>query len=487
MMVLQHISKSFPGVKALQDVNLKISSGEIHALCGENGAGKSTLMNIISGNMQPDEGILLLNNKPQKFQSIHQAQQAGICIVHQERSLVESLSIAENIFPVNQPLNSLGFINYKELYKTAGSLLKELQLPQLNPSMPVERLSAAYKQMVEIAKALAGKPSLLLLDEPTASLTNVETEVLFNIIKHLKNTGVGIIYISHRMAEIKQIADVVTVLRDGVWQGTFDAQTTSLETIVSSMVGRELQQMHFTSNAKNNVSLEVKNLSGRYFKNVSFQLHTGEILGFAGLEGSGRSELALAIFGDEKNVSGEIIAGDKVVDHRHPADAIANGFAYIPPDRKQEGLFMDQTVSENVSSTNMRKGLYNAGVNNAAALSYVSRLNVRTPSIKQRVQKLSGGNQQKIALAKWLNIDPNILIVNEPTHGVDIGAKADIYEDLKKLTAVGKSVMLISGELSELLLLCDRIVIMYNGAVRGILSNKEATEELITSMASGLN
>ena len=470
----------------MQHISLQFNKGEVHALCGENGAGKSTLMNILTGILQPDEGEIIFNDKAIIIKDVQAAQQMGIGIVYQERSLADALTVAENICPVNQPVNRFGLINHRLLYKQTQALLDELQLKHISPAMKVEGLSAAQKQMVEIAKALALKPSFLILDEPTASITNKETAILFSIIRQLKTKGVAIIYISHRMAEIKEIADVISVLKDGAYQGSFNAASVSIETIVSKMVGRSLLKTEYISHKQTEAALEIKNLSGKGFNNISFTLHKGEILGLAGLQGSGRTELALAIFGDINIESGEVLVNNIIANIAHPAGAIHKHIAYIPDERKAQALFIEQSIADNIMVASPGKGLYNQNENNAIAEKYKTKLNIRATSVKQNVQKLSGGNQQKIVLARWLNTQADIFIVNEPTHGVDVGAKSEIYNELKKLTAAGKSILLISSELPELLLLSDWIAVMYNGMLQGILSHTDATEEKITSMASGM-
>lgn len=485
MLGLKNISKSFPGVKALQDVSVEFNQAEVHALCGENGAGKSTLMNIISGNLKPDAGNIVLNGKTVVIESVWQAETLGIAIVYQERSLVDSLSVAENIFPVNQPQTALGFIDHKALYNNTVTLLAELQLNNISPHTIVGKLPAAQKGMIEIAKALAKKPSVLILDEPTASLTHEETAVLFTIIRKLKQTGVAIIYISHRMTEITMLADVVTVLKDGVLQGTVPAST-PVNRIVQMMVGRELATSTFNADATNDVLLTVEQLSGKEFTDISFNVHAGEIVGFAGLTGSGRTALAKTLFGDMPRQSGQIHIKGKVFNPQYPGDAITSHIAYLPDDRKAEGLFLEMSVTDNIASAHLDKRIYDRQVNTRVANEYIGQLRINTPGTITPVRKLSGGNQQKTVLAKWLSVNPELLIINEPTHGVDVGAKAEIYYILKKLTAMGKGIIMISSELPELLLLADRIAVMYQGKMMKILPKHEATEEKLATLASGI-
>ena len=486
MLRLENISKHFQGVRALQNVTLDFEQGTIHAICGENGAGKSTLMNIIMGIHQPDEGTISWKGEQLQIKNVSAAYDLGISIVYQERSLVDSLSIAENIFPVNLPATSAGIIDFTKLHTQAQLLLNELGLATLSPKITVGKLSTAQKQMVEIAKAIAQKPAVLILDEPTASITSSETEILFNILRTLKRKGVAIIYISHRMAEIQEIADIVSVLKDGKFVATVEATTPSPE-IIHLMVGRDLEVVTGTSHVQNEILFEARNICGKGFSNINFQLKKGEILGFAGLEGSGRSAMAKALFADEILLSGQVIKGGKTVSITHPSTAINHGIVYLPEDRKAEGLFLQKSVSENIFSVRLRKGIYSESVANAESSRLCATFGVRTPTVKQHVRKLSGGNQQKTMLAKWLAINPEVLIVNEPTHGVDVGSKAEIYQLLKKMTAEGKSILLISSELPELLLLCDRIAVMRDGKINAVLSRNEATEANITAFASGIS
>ncbi|RYY23681.1 MAG: sugar ABC transporter ATP-binding protein [Chitinophagaceae bacterium] len=484
MLRLQNISKSFGGIKALQDVSIAFNAGEVHALCGENGAGKSTLMNIIMGNIRPDKGLIFWKDKAVMVDHVLAARKLGISIVYQERSLANALSVAENIYPVAMPLTSAGLINYPLLYSNTHRLLNDLGLNNISPKTLVSKLSVAQMQMVEIAKAIAQNPALLILDEPTASISTSETKILFRIVRQLKNNGTGVIYISHRMDEIMQVAQKVSVLKDGKYNGTVDDKA-STKKIISMMVGRELASITPESYAQENVKLEVKNYSGRGFSNISFRLHKGEVLGFAGLEGSGRTSLAKALFGYEVVTQGNLFIDGRPVTIRQPSDAMKERVVYLPEDRKSEGLFPDKSVAENIFVAQLKRGLYSEAAINKKSKQLCEMFGVRTSTVTRPVRTLSGGNQQKVMLVRSLALDPEIFIINEPTHGVDAGAKADIYPMLKTLTRNGNSILLISGDLTELLLLCDRILVMHDGKIQGILLQAEATEEKITTLASG--
>ena len=486
MLTIRHVTKWFPGVCALNDVSFAVEPGEVHALCGENGAGKSTLMNILAGNLQPDAGELHWNGELVRMASPQQARAFGIGMVYQERSLVDALSVAENIFPGQHPRNRWGLIDYPALHTRTRQLLDRLRLANLSSQTPVGRLSPGQKQLVEIAKALAADPRLLILDEPTAALTAQETSTLFGIVGDLQRQGVAIIYISHRMAEIGQIANRVTVLKDGQYQGTFDAKTTPVNQIIRLMVGRELQRTDYQSVATASVALEARNLSGTRFENVSFQLHKGEILGLAGLVGAGRTEVAQVLFGQEPATGGQLLRNGLVIRPKRPAEAVAHGIAYVPEDRKNGGIFVDMSVTENVVVAEQTGRWFNAANSRRTAERFVQQLGIRTPSVRQRVGNLSGGNQQKVVLARWLNLKPDVLIVDEPTQGVDVGAKADIYAILRQLAANGTAILFISSELPEILLLADRVAVMHNGTLKTILSRAEATEETILQYASGV-
>lgn len=484
MLQLQNIGKSFPGVKALSGVSLTIRRGEVHAIVGENGAGKSTLMNILAGNLQADEGNIFIDDQQTFFRNATQARSSGISIVYQERSLVETLNVAENIFPANHPKTFWGTIDYPQLHRSAKALLHRLQI-DISTHAVVDTLSPPQKQMVEIAKALASPSRLLLLDEPTASITHRETETLFNIIRELKKQGVAIIYITHRMNEIQQIADVVSILKDGKLQGTVDAQRTSIHEIIRLMVGRELQTIYRQRHTSGDVVFEVRNISGNNFNSISFKIHKGEILGFAGLVGSGRTEIAKAIFGDELIITGEIYKNEALLKVRKPADAIRKGITYVPEERIKQGIFPGMTVEENMMVASQRGVWTDKRLNRARAEEYVKLLSIRTPSVGQKIDKLSGGNQQKVVLSRWLTLNPDVLMVDEPTHGVDVGSKFEIYELIKNLAAQGMGILLISSELPELLMLADRIAIMYKGELKKILNREETTEEAIMHWASG--
>ncbi len=480
---LKNIAKSFEVVKALQDVSLEFHEGEVHAICGENGAGKSTLMNILTGNIQPDAGSILLDNQIVTIHNNQQARSLGINIVYQERSLTDGLSVAENIFPL-PPTKSFGRINFVQLHQQTKALLQQLEIKEFSPATMVATLSPAQKTLVEIAKALATNPAILLLDEPTASLTDKETTILFSVIRTLKQRGVTVLYISHRMAEIKLIADRVSVLKDGKYQDTLSTNNCTTEDIIRLMVGRDLQQVDVATHSTEEVVLSVKNLCGKGFSDISFDLKKGEIFGLGGLVGAGRTELAMAIFGAIPADGGTILKNGHRIHNNHPKQGIANGIAYLPEERKTLGVFLQKSIAENIVSAQLYGKGYNVKANNQKAGEYAKTLNIRSSSVQQLMSKLSGGNQQKVVLAKWLNTQPDVLIVDEPTHGIDIGAKLEIYKILKQLTADGKSILLISSEMEELLLLSDRISVMREGKIKGILNKKETSENEIIKLAA---
>ncbi len=481
---LEHISKSFPGVKALDDIHFDLSDGEIHALCGENGAGKSTLMNILIGNIQPDSGTIFLAGREVRIHNPQHAFELGLAIVYQHLSLVESMNVAENIFANAPPKNRFGFIDFDDLFRKTRVLLDQLQIVDISPTTLVSQLSPGQKQLIEIAKALAKNPRILILDEPTSSISQKDAAIVFNLIRHMKQKGVSIIYISHRIAEVLSLADRISILKDGKYQGTFNRNEITREELIRRMVGRDIQPMQNESFVQPPVLLQVKSLSGNRFEDISFSLHTGEILGLAGLIGAGKSEIARALFGADGS-KGEIRLHGKAVYFHHCADAIHAGIGYVPEERKTEGIFPEMNVTDNIMVTIKTSFLYDSPAAKKVAISYKDKLQISTPSVDQTVDRLSGGNQQKVILARWLHFNPKILIADEPTQGVDIGAKYEIYKILKSLASEGKGIIVISSELPELLTLCDRILIIRNGKVVGEVAASNSSEEEIMLMATG--
>lgn len=488
---IENISKSFPGVEALKNINISIEKGEVHAIVGENGAGKSTLMHIIAGVYRSDEGKIILNGEELRLRDEIDAQKAGIGIVFQERSLVENLSIAENIFVTRQPVNKLGLVDKKTMVLKAEELLEKVGL-KINPLTSLSRLTPVVKQLVEIAKALSLNPQILILDEPTATISEREVGILFSLIEQLKNSGISIIYISHRLQEIFGICDRVSVLKDGIYQGTKKVSEVSLEEIIRMMVGREILNIYEDrENIEKEIVLEVKNLSSKAFKNINFELKKKEIFGISGLIGAGRSELALALFGLDNNASGEIYVKGRKVSFKIPGEAIKSGIGYLTEDRKESGIFLGLQVTDNIFSSNLERvtkfGVVNDSKLNKLSKEFVDKLKIATPSLKQKALNLSGGNQQKLLLARWLLKNPDILIVDEPTRGVDVGVKSEIYQLLRKIANGGTSIIVISSELPEILTLCDRIMVMWQGRKTGELTHLEANEEKLMKLCAGLN
>jgi ribose transport system ATP-binding protein len=478
------IEKRFPGVHALKSAQFDLFPGEVHALMGENGAGKSTLMKVLSGIYQPDGGTVEISGASVTIQGPRAAQALGIGIIHQELALMNDLTVAQNIFIGREPRRRFGRLDEAQLNADAESIFAQMKV-HIDPRAEVRTLSVARQQMVEIAKALSFRSRLLIMDEPTAALNDAETNELFAIIRRLKSEGVGIVYISHKMDEIRRISDRVTIMRDGAYVGTVHAADTPIETIISMMVGRDLETVHvdIPDLSAAPVALEVRGLSrGRAIRDVSFSLRQGEILGFAGLMGAGRTEVARAIFGADPRDAGEIIVHDKVAQIRSPQDAVAAGIGYLSEDRKHFGLALGLDVRANVAMTSLARFRNALGVLNEAALektaqSYISQLAIRTPSDRQEVRLLSGGNQQKIVIAKWLLRNCDILIFDEPTRGIDVGAKAEIYRLMQALAATGKAIIVISSELPEVLRLSHRIAVMCEGRLTGILPGGPGTSQ----------
>jgi ribose transport system ATP-binding protein len=484
------VTKHFPGTVALDRANLELLPGEIHAILGENGAGKSTLMKILAGVLAADAGEIRFEGRPVVIETPHQAMLMGIAIVYQELSLVPTLTVAENIFPGRLPTNALGMVRYGQLFRDARAVLDKLHVT-IDPHTLVERLSIANQQLVEIAKTLSLNCKVLILDEPTSALTDHESEQLLAFLRRLAADGVGILYISHKLNEVFTVADRITVLRDGQYVGTRKITEVSPDEIIRMMVGRELGNMYPAKSLRAGVPLlEVQNLrlAGTDIRN-DFLLFEGEILGFAGLIGSGRSELARAIFGAEPIAEGLVRLGGEAVTIRSPRDAIQLGLGYLPEDRKAAGLFLDMTIRQNMVATvidQVSSGYLMSSVKEKALTEqYVQQMDINTPSIEQEVRRLSGGNQQKTLVAKWLAIKPRILIVDEPTRGIDVGAKKEIHFLLRSLAESGVGVIMISSELPEILGMSDRILVMREGAIVAELRAAEATEEKIIRAASG--
>ena len=497
---MRGIKKAFPGVQALDGVDLEVRSGEVMALVGENGAGKSTLIKILSGAYTADAGDIYIKGQPVKIVDPRHARDLGVSVIYQELNLAEQVSVAENIFAGREIVNRFGLIDYGTMYKNAQKWLDELHIKNVDPRDEIRRLSIARKQMVEIAKALSLDSSIIVMDEPTSSLPTAatnpdevnEVQVLLSTIKKLRDRGKAVIYISHRMEEIFRISDRITVMRDGKLIGVRKTSETTPKEVISMMVGRNLEDLYgkATERKIGRTVLEVRNLNqGKRLKNISFKARSGEILGVAGLVGAGRTELAKAVFGADPRDSGEILVDNKPVKIKVPRDAIEAGLGYLPEDRKMQGLFLQKAITINVSAANIGSISKNGFIqdNNERDLSeqYVRQLNIRTPSIDQFARNLSGGNQQKVVIAKWLSVKPKVLIVDEPTRGVDVGAKIEIYNLLRKLAAEGVAVVMISSELPEILGMSDRIIVIREGHFAGELERADATEEKIMSMATG--
>ncbi len=488
---VRNLSKQFPGVKALDNVRFDLQAGEVHALMGENGAGKSTLMKILAGVYRMDGGEVLLDGAPVEILSPAHAQEMAIGIIHQELHLMPHLTAAQNIFLGREPRRLGGcLLDEARLNEDARALFARLNL-QLDPSLRIADVTVAMQQMVEIAKALSFKTRVLIMDEPTAALNNAEIEELFRIIRQLKSEGVGIVYISHKMDEIQRIADRITVMRDGSYIDTVASQT-PMSQVIAMMVGRHLEQApkQIPDTAANEVLLDVRGLNrGRAIRDVSFSVRRGEILGFAGLMGAGRTEVARAIFGADRLDSGEVLVGGKRIRLRSPEDAVAAGIGYLSEDRKHFGLATGMDVAANITLPSLKRWLrWGVFLNQPAitniAQAMVKKLRVKTPSIHQVAKLLSGGNQQKVVIAKWLVRDCEVLIFDEPTRGIDVGAKSEIYKLLNELAAQGRAIVVISSELPEVLLLSHRILVMCEGRITGEVHGADATQEGLMELAT---
>ena len=480
------ITKEFPGVRALDDVTFSVKRGTIHALIGENGAGKSTLIEILAGIYLNYKGEIILDGERLKLRGPADAQRLGISVVHQELKLCETLSITENIFLGNLIYKN-GLADWKEMHRRSGEMIANLGM-NLDVHQLVDTLSVAQKQIVEICKAVNHHCKLLIMDEPSATLTEKELEVMFGIMDRLVKTGVTIIYISHRMEEIFHLADEITVLRDGKFVKTLNAEKCTRPELISLMVGRTVEQEYPKEQIPlGETILEVEHLTqkGR-FENISFTLKKGEILGFSGLVGAGRTEVMLALLGLTRPDSGTVRLKGKTIRNRNFREAIARGFGLIPEDRKVQGLVQIDSVSENICMSSlskiMRGGIIRKNLEQQAAEEYVKMLSVATPDTSTEVQYLSGGNQQKVVIAKWLLADSDIIIMDEPTRGIDVGAKSEIYRLMGNLVKEGKSIIMISSEMPEVIGMCDRIVVMYEGHKAGELEGEKATQENIMAL-----
>jgi ribose transport system ATP-binding protein len=490
---MENISKRYPGVLALDNARFELKSGEVHALVGENGAGKSTLVKILSGIATADSGKIFLDGQEIKLDGPRSAQDKGISIIHQELNLMPDLTIAQNIFIGREPRKLKFILNDGGLVKEAEKLFNQLNL-KIDPNRKVQGLSIANQQMVEIVKALSFNSKVLIMDEPTAALTAHEIDELFRIIRGLRDKGVGIVHISHRLEELKQISDRITVMRDGKYIETLATKDATVDKIISLMVGRTIFQAapHIPNSEKQPVVLEVKNLNnGRFVRDVSFKLRKGEILGFAGLVGAGRTEVLRTIFGADRLISGEVFINGKLVKITKPQDAVNHGLGYLSEDRKQLALALGLDIESNTVMGVFRKfarfGFTREKKIEIAAQKQVKNLSIRTPSTKQLVGNLSGGNQQKVAIGKWLTADSEIIIFDEPTRGIDVGAKSEIYKLMNDLIDQGKSIIMISSELPEILRMSHRIIVMCEGRVTGELSNKDANQESIMAYATMRN
>lgn len=490
LLSMNNICKSFPGVKALDGVSLVLKKGSVHALMGENGAGKSTLMKILFGIYEKDSGEIFLDGERVEFKSPKEALTSGVAMVHQELSQAQKMSVGENIWLGRYP-KGLGFVVREAvMYNKTRELFDSLGI-STDPKIKVSKLTVAQRQMIEIAKAVSYNAKVIVLDEPTSSLSSKEAEKLFSMIEKLKNMGCGIIYISHKMEEILRICDTVTVMRDGKHIKTEDANELDTNKIISLMVGRQMdERFPEKTNTPNEIYLRVESISSRYqnVKNVSFYARCGEVLGFAGLDGAGRSELFENIFGLSARSGGKIFIEDREVRNKNPREAIKNGFAFLTEERRATGIFSILDICENTtvsSLKNYRRGFYLSDKKRRVETeNQIKIMRVKTPDGKTKIRALSGGNQQKVILSRWILTSPDVLILDEPTRGIDVGAKYEIYKIINELANKGKCVIVISSELPELLGVCDRIYVMSNGQIAGELDAKNTDQEEIMSLAT---
>ena len=492
LLEMKNICKSFPGVKALQNVDFQLKSGEIHALLGENGAGKSTLIKVLGGIYIAEEGTILIDGKEVAITGVNSARANGISIIHQELVLVPYMTVAENIFLGREPMGSFG-VNKSKMSADAQKMLDRFDLG-IDADSLIADLSIAQQQMVEIVKAISFNCRILVMDEPTSSISDREVKALFEIMRNLAAQGVGIIYISHKMSELDEVCDRVTVLRDGCYVGTRVVKETPRDELIAMMVGRELDQYYTRDHVENTeVVLKCENISDgkkkrSRVKNVSFEVRKGEIVGFAGLVGAGRSETMQCIFGLTSGSSGDVYINGQKAHIRTAVDAMKLGIAMVPENRKLEGLYHVQSVKFNstieVLEKFINKLIVNGRLEEEITQEFIDKMRTKTPSQEQRVANLSGGNQQKVMIGRWLATDPKILILDEPTRGVDVGAKAEIYEIMNELTKQGVSIIMISSELPEIINMADRVYVMYEGRVTGCIPYQEVSQEAIMKLAT---
>jgi ribose transport system ATP-binding protein len=491
LLEMRGISKRFPGVVALDNVSLQIGRGEVVALCGENGAGKSTLMKILGGVHQPDAGEILINGQPQKIDGVTDSMKFGIAFIHQELNVLGNLDVAANVFLGREPKNALGLIDFKKIHASTLPFIQRLGL-NISTRTRLDQLSIAQQQMVEIAKALSLNARLIIMDEPTSSLTLTETKRLLELVCELSGQGVSVAYISHRLGEIDECADRVVVLRDGKNAGELTHEQASHDRLVKLMVGREIKSFYVEPEGNKTPGFfKVRNATSSLHpgKSVSFDAARGEILGFAGLVGAGRSEMAKAISGLESSPHKEIVLDGKTLAIGKPRDAIDHGIYLAPENRRTEGLVVEMTVRENISLPSLETfssfGLINRGHERKIAAEQVASLKVKTPTTETRVLNLSGGNQQKVVLGKWLAMTPKVMILDEPTRGIDVGAKAEIYRLMRELADGGAVILMISSDMEEILNVSDRIAVMHEGEISGVLERADCREENVMQLAVG--
>jgi inositol transport system ATP-binding protein len=491
LLTMEHISKQFPGVRALSDVELRARKGTVHALMGENGAGKSTLMKCLIGIYVPDSGSITFKGERLHITNTHYALSKGISMIHQELSPIPQMTVAENIYLGREPVTWWGLIDMRKMNRMATELLDRLRI-KIKPTAKMCELSIANIQLAEIAKAVSYNSDLIIMDEPTSAITQTEVEGLFNIIRSLKAQGCAVIYITHKMEEVFKITDEVTVFRDGQYMGTAATVDLTDGVLIEKMVGRTLVDMfHKETTDLGQVFLDVQNLSGKGFRNVSLHVKRGEILGIAGLMGAGRTELMEAVFGVTRSHGGTIRINGKVVKIKSPADAIRGGMALLTEDRKLTGLYLNASVRENLFIANINKYLFGPFIRFRKIEKDCEKMRglmrIKTPSLLEIIKNLSGGNQQKVLISRWLLTEPDLLILDEPTRGIDVGAKSEIYRLMTEFVRSGKAIIMISSELPEILGMSDRIMVMHEGDKVGELSRGEATQEKILQMATGMS